>query len=78
MITLTNRHISYVLSALSLAVVSADIFISVFHKSMSTIYDHDKFDVAFFSISAKFAQNKNLKSDALLSFVANSVTMIIF
>ena len=47
MITLTNRHISCVLSALSLAVAIVDIFISVFHKSISTIYDHDKFDVAF-------------------------------
>ena len=47
LITLTNRH-SCVLSALSLAVAIVDIFISVFHKSISTIYDHDKFDVAFF------------------------------
>ena len=72
MITLTNnRHISCVLSALSLAVATVDIFTSVFHKSISTIYDHDKFDVAFFWISAKFAQNKILKSVALLwSFVA--------
>ena len=46
MVTLTNRHISCVLSALSLAVAIVDIFISVFHKSISTIYDHDKFDVA--------------------------------
>ena len=43
-----DRHTSCVLSALSLAVAIVDIFISVFHKSISTIYDHDKFDVAFF------------------------------
>ena len=79
MITLSNRHISCFLSALSLAVATVDIFIFVFHKSISTVYDHDKFDVAFFYIGAKFAQNKILKSVALLlSFVANRVTLIIF
>ena len=46
-----SRRIRCVLSALSLAVTIVDISISVFHESISTIYDHDKFDVAFFWIS---------------------------
>ena len=74
-----SRHISCALSASSLAIAIVDIFISVFHESINIIYDHDKFDVAFYWISAKFAQNKILKSDALLLyFVANSMTMITF
>jgi len=48
MITLTNRHISCVLSALSLAVAIVDIFISVFHKSISTIYDHHNMKIEIY------------------------------
>ena len=59
MITLTNRHISCVLSALSLAVAIVDIFISVFHKSISTIYDHDKFGLVVV-LCSKQCDNDNL------------------